>query len=112
MAIPWTLHWPLARGILVCAIMCGTPGGYSLADDKVAAGKGTFQFAPDVKRPQHKLTVWTNRPDRFGPDSPMVIVMHGVKRNGKTYRDNWAPHSQKGGYLLLVPEFPEAAYPG
>jgi alpha-beta hydrolase superfamily lysophospholipase len=38
--------------------------------------------------------------------------MHGVKRNGKTYRDNWAPHSKKYGFLLLVPEFSAADYPG
>ena len=106
-----TQRWLLAGGALIFAALCWAPGGYSRADDKVAAGEGSFEFAPDARRPQHKLTVWTYRPERFGPDSPIVFVMHGTKRNGKTYRDTWAPQSREHGFLLLVPEFPEDDYP-
>jgi hypothetical protein len=97
---------------LIFAAICWVPGGSSRADDRVAAGDSTFEFAPDARRPQHNLTVWAHRPEEFGPDSPIVFVMPGVKRDGKTERDAWAPHSRKDGFLVLVPEFPEDEYPG
>jgi dienelactone hydrolase len=102
----------LASEALIFAVIFLAPGGYSRADNKVAAGEGRFTFSPNPKRPEHKLTVWTHSPKGFGPDTPIVFVMHGVKRNGKSYRDAWAPHSRKEGFLLLVPEFPEDEYPG
>lgn len=102
----------IGTGVVIIAAMCLAPPGFSQTGRKIGPGEGSMAFTPDATRPQHNLTVWTYRPDRFGPDSPIVFVMHGVKRNGKTYRDNWAPHSRKGGFLLLVPEFPEVKYPG
>lgn len=112
MAISWTQRWLFAGRILVFAVLCGAPGESLRADEKVAVGSGSFEFSPDARRPQNKLKVWTCRPEGFGPNSPIVFVMHGVQRNGKTYRDAWVPHSRKDGFLLLVPEFPEDEYPG
>ena len=107
----------LARlGIIVGSILAFAAMGlfsaqHAQAKDSVAVGEGSFEFTPDAKRPQHKLTVWTNRPKEFGPSSPIVIVMHGTKRNGQEYRDAWKQLSTDGGFLLLVPEFPVAEYP-
>ena len=112
MAITWTRRWIFASGILAFATVCLAPAGQPRAKDKVAVGEGAIEFTPDARRPQHKLKVWTHRPDGFGPDSPIVFVMHGTKRDGKSYRNAWAPHSRAGGFLLLVPEFPEDEYPG
>src|SRR4051812_38396209 len=101
----------LATCIIVFAAMYAASNRQALAADPVPAGEGSFEFSPAADRPQQKLKVWTYRPEGFRPDSPIVIVMHGVKRDGKGYRDHWAPHSRKGDFLLLVPEFPEAEYP-
>lgn len=41
----------------------------------------------------------------------MVIVLHGVARNGRDYRDYWAPHADTYGILPVAIEFPEAGFP-
>src|SRR4051812_545594 len=105
MALTKTQRLILARVILALTWMSRVSAGDVGADETIAVGAGKFEFAPHARRPQHRLTVWTYRPDAFGPDSPIVFVMHGVKRNGQGYRDNWAPHSRKAGFLLVVPEF-------
>jgi pimeloyl-ACP methyl ester carboxylesterase len=81
------------------------------AKDAVAVGEDSFEFAPDEKQPQRRITVWTYKPDGFGPNSPIVFVMHGVVRNGKGVRNSWIRHSRDGGFLLVVPEFPAYDYP-
>jgi poly(3-hydroxybutyrate) depolymerase len=102
----------IATGLAIVAV-CGSPADQPPgAKAKIAAGAGSFQFTPDAKRPQHHIKVWTYRPEGLGPNSPIVFVMHGVKRDGKTYRDQWVAHSKKGGFLVAVPEFPEGEYPG
>lgn len=103
----WILTGCLLLASLTICLHRGQAGASS-----IATGEGSFPFVPNTKRPQHELTVWTYRPEDFGPTSPIVFVMHGVKRNAKTYRDNWVPHSRKAGFLLLVPEFSEKEYPG
>ena len=38
--------------------------------------------------------------------------MHGKGRNASQYRDQWIEHAEKQNFLLIAPEFSEAAYPG
>jgi poly(3-hydroxybutyrate) depolymerase len=100
----------VSAALLLVVIGLGTDVG-AKADEKIAVGLGSFPFTPDAKRPQQSLKVWTSRPETFGPNSPIVFVMHGVKRNGQTYRDTWAPYSVRDSFLLLVPEFSDDQYP-
>jgi hypothetical protein len=101
--------------IIVSAVLVFASACFALTDqpkDKVLVGNGVFDFTPDATRPQRKLKVWTYRPDGFGPNSPIVFIMHGFKRDGKGYRDAWIPPSRARGFLLVVPQFPEDEYPG
>ena len=110
MVVRWT-----RRLVIFSAVLIFAAARLALADqpeDKVQVGGGAFDFIPDATRPQHKIKVWTYRPDGFGANSPIVFVMHGVKRNGKAYRDAWISPSRVGRFLLVVPEFPEGEYPG
>lgn len=102
----------IAACILILSAVCFTPAGRTAVPEVIAAGSSSFEFLPDAKQPQRKLRVWTYRPAAFGPDSPIVFVMHGVGRNGRAYRDAWVRHSRSGGFLLVVPEFPAKDYPG
>src|SRR5215467_1921663 len=91
------------RLIVVSIILVFVAARLALADepkDKVQLGGGAFDFTPDATRPQHKIKVWTYRPDDFDPNSPIVFVMHGVKRDGKDYRDAWIPPSRARRFLL------------
>ena len=42
---------------------------------------------------------------------PVVLLHHGVKRNGGDYRDYWLPHVDTGGVLAISIEFPERSFP-
>lgn len=73
-------------------------------------GKFRFEGWRDIP-----LTVWYTAPDMSAPEMPrnvpVVFVMHGVRRNGEDYRDQWSALAREHGFLLLVPEFPQSRFP-
>ena len=79
--------------------------------DVLTPGKGSFEFRDEKGNPDKPITVWYYRPAVLKPDTKIVIVMHGVDRNGEDYRDHWARYAEKYNFLLLTPEFAEQYYP-
>lgn len=77
----------------------------SLAADSVPMGMGDFVFADERGNADKPIRVWTYRPDGFAADSPIVFVMHGMLRNGETYRQPWIPLADQYRSLIVVPEF-------
>lgn len=75
-------------------------------------GLGSFTFVPNPQKPDRSIKVWTYQPPNLQPNAPIVVVMTGSERNGKLYRNTWAPYSDRDNFLLLVPEFPKNRYPG
>ena len=65
----------------------------------------------DPAFPDRKLVLHAARPEAWHPDTPIVIVHHGVARNGPDYRDYWLPHVDTGNMLAIAIEFPEASFP-
>lgn len=98
----------LKQSILV-AILTLTMG--TCWADVLTAGKGSFQFHDERGNPDKPITVWYYRPAVLKADTKIVIVMHGVERNGEDYRDHWARYAEKYNFLLLTPEFAESFYP-
>ncbi len=72
------------------------------------SGTGRFDFTQADKT----LPVWYYLPPNAKPDTPILFVMHGVKRDAERYRDEWLPHAQKRGLILVTPEFSEKDFPG
>ena len=70
---------------------------------------GDGEFLLDI--PQGQMRVFTYVPDTFAPESPVLIVMHGVKRDADRYRDAWRDIAAKTNTLLLVPEFSNEMWP-
>jgi cyanophycinase len=70
------------------------------------AGKGrrtlTIQGLP--------LEVFTYRPASFA-DGPLLVVMHGMRRNAEDYRDYAIPLADRAGALVVVPQFDEKRFP-
>lgn len=73
------------------------------------ADKGQFTF-DQWQGPG--LRVFYSRPDALAADTPVVFVMHGVRRNADEYRDQWHDLAMERGFLLLVPEFSAEDFPG
>ena len=75
-------------------------------------GKGSFEYKNPADADADPVTVWYYRPEGTGPSAPIVFVMHGVKRNGETYRDNWVTLAEQNKFLLVVPELSKKQFPG
>jgi hypothetical protein len=79
--------------------------GCETQQQKIPVGKGQFIFKEANLCSGLPLTVYTYRPAEFNHDSPVLFVIHGNKRNGSTYRDQWIDIAEKHKALLLAPEF-------
>ncbi len=81
-------------------------------DARLAPGSGSLQFPFVSGGEARRITVWYHRPASAGADAPVVFVMHGAGRSGESYRKAWIPFAEKGGFVLLVPEFSRKEFPG
>jgi poly(3-hydroxybutyrate) depolymerase len=77
-----------------------------------AAGGGRLDVPEAAGATPEPMPVWYHRPEAWRPGGPVVAVLHGVRRDGENYRNAWASHAERLGFLLLVPEFGAAKFPG
>jgi hypothetical protein len=75
-----------------------------------APGGHSVQYI-DPAFPEQPLLLHSARPDRFDAMTPVLIVHHGVGRNGRDYRDYWLRVVDGLGILAIAIEFSEAAFP-
>lgn len=73
-------------------------------------GPSTLPFV-DARHPERPLTVNFYRPERHRPNDRVVVVQHGMMRNGDDYRDFWIDAAEKHNLLIVAPTFPDAVYP-
>ena len=73
-------------------------------------GRSVLPFV-DGFQPDRPLEVNFYRPAHYKPDGPVVIVQHGMLRNGDEYRDFWIPAAEKHGLLIAAPTFSDAHFP-
>jgi len=60
----------------------------------------------------HTLRVWYFRSAATPADAPVLFVMHGVGRNAEEYLDDWIELATQKQFLVVVPEFSKAEFPG
>jgi len=89
-------------GILALALLLAP------ARSIAAEAHKNFDFVHSGKH----ITVWFYEAQGATPQAPVVIVMHGVGRNGEDYLSDWIPLAKAHGFLLVVPEFSKAEFPG
>jgi hypothetical protein len=65
----------------------------------------------DPAFPDRTLLLHSARPHAFDGNTPVLLVHHGVGRNGEDYRDYWLRQVDEAGILAIAIEFPEAAFP-
>lgn len=73
-------------------------------------GRSTLPFV-DGFHPERPLVVNFYRPARHQPNDPVVVVQHGMMRNGDDYRDFWIEAAEKHNLLIVAPTFPDAEFP-
>jgi poly(3-hydroxybutyrate) depolymerase len=77
----------------------------------IGPGKGSFLYDDPKAATGKTLRVFYYRPKEFGPETPILFVMHGVKRNADEYRDNWIDLAERHGLLIVAPEFSNENFP-
>jgi len=97
--------------VLLCAFTVLCVDHFADAADKLPEGAARIVFVDQLGNADKPLTLWTFTPKKLNARSPIVIVLHGLRRNGQQYRDQWIEHAEKRNFLLVVPEFAESSYP-
>lgn len=82
-----------------------------LAEALQSPGRASVPYA-DPSAPNRALVLECYRPANHAPDSPVVLVQHGMKRNGDEYRDAWVPAADRHGLLVVATTFPQSDWPG
>jgi poly(3-hydroxybutyrate) depolymerase len=75
-----------------------------------AVGRDALPYT-DPLHADRPLTIHTYRPAAHGPDDRVVLVQHGVKRNGDDYRDFWIDAAEKHRLLVVATTFGNEAWP-
>jgi poly(3-hydroxybutyrate) depolymerase len=83
-----------------------------IARDLNHAGRNAIPYIDEPHNPDRPLVLNTYRPFRYTPDRPVVLVQHGVLRNGDDYRDFWIPAADRHNILIVAPTFPDDTWPG
>lgn len=99
--------WVIA--VLLCLLLPGIATGKEI---RIDPGAGMFLFDDPGSGHPEPMRVWTYRPRRLTPDSRILFVLHGVKRDAERYRDAWIRHAETYNVLLVVPEFSREQFPG
>lgn len=77
----------------------------------IELGPGLFVFDQFPDGEHQPLTVHYYRPPELDENARIIFVMHGMLRDGDSYRDRWLKHAEDHGFLLFVPEFDREFYP-
>lgn len=102
----------LRRAVLLLLLAAWPPPAWGDDAAHIEDGAGRFVFDDSETATGKRIPVWTFKPEDFGPDTPIVFVMHGASRNADGYRDSWIEPAKRHGFLVVAPEFSKTAFPG
>lgn len=97
---------------LLGALLVGLPASAAgrSVDALVHPGQGSFVFDGRPAFPGSPVRVYYSAP----PDpasAQVLVVLHGLNRDGRAHRDDWARVLGGRNVLVLVPEFAASGYP-
>lgn len=84
----------------------------ALALALTASGRAVIPYVDVQGNPTRRIVLNTYRSADYTPDRPVVLVQHGVLRNGDDYRDFWIPAADRHGLLIVAPTFSDEQWPG
>lgn len=76
------------------------------------AGRNAITYIDEDRNSDRPFKLQTYRPYGYTPDRPVVIVQHGVLRNGDEYRDFWVEAADKHKLLIVALTFSNEIWPG
>ena len=95
---------------MVCSVILFAAGAGSAATP-VPSGRWSFVFTDAKGRPDRPIRVFTYRPRQCDSTCPIVIVLHGVKRDAYQYLGYWTPIADLHKFIVVAPQFEGRYWP-
>jgi poly(3-hydroxybutyrate) depolymerase len=83
----------------------------TLRDAVQRVGRQAAQYRNSATPDARFVTLNIYRPAHATANSPIVLVQHGVLRNGDDYRDFWIPAADAHGLVIIAPTFSNEQWP-
>ena len=77
----------------------------SPAATPVPSGRWSFVFTDQKGRPDRPIRVFTYRPKQCDTTCPIVIVLHGAKRDAYPYMKDWGAIADERKVIVIGPQF-------
>jgi poly(3-hydroxybutyrate) depolymerase len=78
----------------------------------VPSGRWSFVFTDQKGRPDRPIRVFTYRPKRCDSTCPILIVLHGARRDAYPYMKEWSSVADDHNVILVGPQFEDRHWPG
>ena len=83
----------------------------SIAATPVPSGRWSFVFTDQKGRADRPIRVFTYRPKQCDTRCPIVIVLHGAKRDAYPYMKHWGSVADERGVIVIGPQFEARHWP-
>jgi len=94
--------------LIICLLFaCTSQSQVNLAD----SGKQFFMFSDGGITKNKPLKVWYYSPSKITVNLPIIIMLHGAKRNPSAYLDDWIETAKLYNCIVVAPEFSQQDYP-
>ncbi len=99
--------------LLVFTAVCFAVPCPSLVQSALAAGGLVERVTIDTSNAPYAKTmdVWTYRPSKYSSSSRVLVVIHGARRNARTYMSSWIHAAELYNVLIIAPRFTKKAWP-
>jgi pimeloyl-ACP methyl ester carboxylesterase len=83
----------------------------AFAATPVPSGRWSFVFTDQKGRPDRPIRVFTYRPKQCDSTCPIVIVLHGAKRDAYPYMKQWGSIADLHKVIVIGPQFEARHWP-
>lgn len=88
-----------------------TSNAFRIDSELRHSGRNAITYIDEEHNADRPVMLHTYRSEAYSPQQPVVIVQHGMLRNGDEYRDFWIPAADKHKLLIVAPTFSDEAWP-
>jgi pimeloyl-ACP methyl ester carboxylesterase len=97
-------------GVLLAVVtLLGSAAAF--AATPVPSGRWSFVFTDQKGRPDRPIRVFTYRPKQCDTTCPIVIVLHGTKRDAYPYMKHWGSIADEHKLIVIGPQFEARHWP-
>ncbi|GAB3679730.1 hypothetical protein [Salinisphaera aquimarina] len=100
----------MRRLLFLVLLLIQAPWALAATTGGLESGAGQYQYQDPATG--HAVTVYYYKPNAYSAQTPIVFVLHGLRRNAAEYRDSWADYAEQNNLMVLAPLFERDPYRG